>query len=463
MRGGWPPIYAAPLAEGPGMLLTLLAFAFALGLLVTFHEFGHYWVARRCGVRVLRFSVGFGRILWHYTDRRGTQWALSAIPLGGYVKMLDDPPPGTGEAARGEAFNQKSLLQRSAIVLAGPVANLLLAVVLYAVLGLMGTLEPAAVLSAPAAGTPAAQAGVAGGDELLGVDGAPVRSWNDARWRLLDPIVRGGAVALTVRSGEGGASRTLQMQVPAGDIEPDGPDPLEQAGLALAQPQPRLGELTPGGAAEQAGLRMGDRIEAIGGVEQPDVTTMIDIISAHPGQALPVRVWRDGAEVSLTVTPQAQPDGQGGVIGRIGVLVQAERPVVEVRLGLLDSLRQGVTRTVDMTGFSLRMMGRMVLGDVSLKNVSGPVTIADYAGRTARLGLESYIGFLALISISIGILNLLPIPMLDGGHLLFYLIEAVRGRAVPDRMRETGHRIGAALLFGLMSLAFFNDLARLFS
>lgn len=445
------------------MVMTLLAFVFALGLLVTFHEFGHYWVARRFGVKVLRFSVGFGRVLWHYTDRHGTQWALSAIPLGGYVKMLDDPPPGASETARHEAFNHKSLAQRSAIVLAGPVANLLLAVALYAVLGLMGTLEPAAVLAPPAAGTPAAKAGVAAGDELVSVDGVPVRSWNDARWRLLDPVVRGGGLVLAVRSGEGGAPRTLQMQVPAGNVDPDGPDPLEQVGLALAQAQPRLGELVPGGAAEQAGLRPGDRIEAIGGVEQPDVSTMIEVIAAHPGQALPVRVRRDGTEVSLSVTPQAQPDEQGGVVGRIGVLVQAERPLVEVRLGPWDSLRQGVSRTIDMTGFSLRMMGRMVLGDVSLKNVSGPVTIADYAGRTARLGLESYIAFLALISISIGILNLLPIPMLDGGHLLFYLIEAVRGRAVPDRMRETGHRIGAALLFGLMSLAFFNDLARLFS
>ncbi len=445
------------------MVLTLLAFAFALGLLVTFHEFGHYWVARRCGVRVLRFSVGFGRILWQRTDRHGTQWALSAIPLGGYVKMLDEPPAGADEAASREAFNRKSLGQRSAIVLAGPLANLLLAILLYASLGLMGTLEPAAILSAPAAGTPAARAGLAGGDELLRVDGVPVRSWTDARWRLLDPLVRGGDIALDVRPAGGGAPRTLQLRVRGGDAAPDGPDPLAEAGLGLVEPRPMLGELIPGGAAEEAGLRAGDLVEAIGGVEQPSVSAMVDIISAHPGQALPVRVRRDGAELSLSVTPRIQPDGEGAPVGRIGVLVQGERPMVEARLGLLDSLRQGVVRTVDMTGFSLRMMGRMVLGDVSLRNISGPVTIADYAGQTARQGLEPYIGFLALISISIGVLNLLPIPMLDGGHLLFYLIEAIRGRAVPDRMREAGQRVGVALLFGLMSLAFFNDLVRLFS
>ncbi|MER1967206.1 RIP metalloprotease RseP [Castellaniella sp. GW247-6E4] len=445
------------------MALTLLAFAFALGLLVTFHEFGHYWVARRCGVKVLRFSVGFGRILWQRTDRRGTQWALSAIPLGGYVKMLDDPPPGADESASHEAFNRKSLAQRSAVVLAGPLANLLLAVLLYTGLGVMGTLEPAAILSAPAAGTPAAQAGVADGDELLEVDGTPVHSWNDARWRLLGPIVRGGEITLSVRPADGGPPRGLRLHTQAGDVAPDGPDPLAAAGLALADARPRLGELTPGGAAEQAGLRAGDLVEAIGGVEHPSVATMIEVISAHPGEALSLRVRRDDAELTLEVTPRPAQDGQGAAIGRIGVLVQGERPMVERRLGPVDSLWQGVARTVEMTGFSLRMMGRMLIGEASLRNVSGPVTIADYAGQTARLGLEPYIGFLALISISIGVLNLLPIPMLDGGHLLFYLIEAIRGRAVSERAREAGQRIGIALLFGLMSLAFFNDLVRLFS
>ncbi len=445
------------------MALTLLAFAFALGLLVTFHEFGHYWVARRCGVRVLRFSVGFGRILWQRTDRHGTQWALSAIPLGGYVKMLDEPPPGADEAASREAFERKSLVQRSAIVLAGPLANLLLAVLLYAGLGLMGTLEPAAVLSAPPPGTPAAQAGIAGGDELLEVGGAPVRSWNEARWRLLEPLARGGEIALAVRPADGGPPRAISLRAPGGDVAPDGPDPLAEAGLALADPRPRLGELIPGGAAEQAGLRSGDLVEAIGGVEHPSVAAMIAIIGAHPGEPLPMRVRRGGAEVSLTVTPSPRQEGEGAPVGRIGVMVQGERPMVELRLGPVDSLVQGLARTVDMTGFSLRMMGRMLIGEASLRNVSGPVTIADYAGQTARLGLESYVGFLALISISIGVLNLLPIPMLDGGHLLFYLIEAIRGRAVSERAREAGQRIGVALLVGLMSLAFFNDLVRLFS
>uniref|UniRef100_UPI003342D3CF RIP metalloprotease RseP n=1 Tax=Castellaniella defragrans TaxID=75697 RepID=UPI003342D3CF len=445
------------------MALTLLAFVFALGVLVTFHEFGHYWVARRCGVRVLRFSVGFGRILLQRTDRHGTQWALSAIPLGGYVKMLDEVPADADEVTRQEAFNHKHLIQRSAIVLAGPLANLLLAVLLYAGLSLVGTREPAAVLAMPAAATPAAQAGITAGDELLSVDGVPVRSWDDARWRLLDPIVRGGEITLTVRPAAGGSPRTAQLHVAANNIAPDDPDPLAKAGLTLAEPRPRLGELIPGGAAQQAGLRPGDLVEAIGGVEAPSATAMIEIISSHPGEALPVRVRRDGAEVSLSVTPRAQLNDAGATIGRIGVEVQGEMPLVEVRLGLLDSLRQGVARTADMTVFSLRMMGRMVLGTVSPKNISGPVTIADYAGRTARQGLESYIGFLALISISIGVLNLLPIPMLDGGHLLFYLIEAIRGRAVSDRIREAGQQIGIILLLGLMSLAFFNDLSRLFS
>lgn len=445
------------------MVLTLLAFAFALGLLVTFHEFGHYWVARRCGVRVLRFSVGFGRVLLQRTDRHGTQWALSAIPLGGYVKMLDEAPADASEASRQEAFQEKSLAQRSAIVLAGPLANLLLAVLLYAALALAGTLQPVAILGPPAADTPAAQAGILGGDELLSVNHEPVRSWDDARWHLLEPVTQGGELALTVRQAAGGSARDLRLQLNARDVSPDGPDPLALAGLALAAPQPRLGEILPGGAAEQAGLRAGDQVVGIAGIQHPTVPRLIETISAHPGEPLPIRVQRNGAEISLLVTPQAQRNDEGVSVGRIGVLVQGDRPMVKVRLGPLDSLWHGVTRTADTAWFSLRMLGRMVTGSVSLRNVSGPVTIADYAGQTARLGLEPYIRFLALISISIGVLNLLPIPMLDGGHLLYYLIEAVRGKAVSESLRATGQRLGIAVLFGLMSLAFFNDLTRLFS
>lgn len=444
------------------MLLTLLAFAFALGILITFHEYGHYWVARRCGVTVLRFSVGFGKVLWRHTDRHGTEWALSAIPLGGYVKMLDEPPEGASDAVRRSAFNQQSLARRSAIVAAGPFANLLLAAILYMALGLMGSLQPAAVLSAPPPGTPAAEAGLRQGDEIVSVNRQAVRSWSEARWALLDPLARGGEVRLGVRSASG-STREDTLDTHAAQILPDGPDPLAQVGLELVAPQPLLGELIAGGAAQQAGLLPGDKVVAIGDIDHPSVTAMIDYISGRPGQPIKLAVERAGAILTLQVTPHAETQPDGHTVGRIGVMVQAERPVVHIRDGLAASAWQGIERTAQMTWFSLKMMARMVWGQVSVRNISGPVTIADYAGQTARLGVQAYLGFLALISISIGVLNLLPIPMLDGGHLFFYLIEALRGRPVSAKARDLGQRVGLSMLLVLMALSFFNDFARLFS
>ncbi|GAA0227156.1 RIP metalloprotease RseP [Castellaniella daejeonensis] len=445
------------------MLLTLSAFVLALGLLITFHELGHYWVARRAGVSIVRFSVGFGPVLLRRRDRHGTEWALSAIPLGGYVKMLDEAPPDADEVTRRTAFNAQPLSRRAAVVAAGPVANLVLAVLIYAFLGLWGTQEPAAVLAAPPAGTPAALAGVQDGDVLRAVAGDPVASWPQARWRLAGPLSLGGRVALTLESANG-TVRDETVELPSRDVAPNDPDPLEAAGLSLQAPYPVAGELVPGGAAEQAGLQAGDRIVAAGDLDRPSVEAFVRTVQAHAGQPLRLTVLRQGARVSLSVTPRPETGEDGRTIGRIGALIQAERPQVLVRLGPLDSVWQGVRRTADMSLLTLRMMGRMVLGDVSWRNVTGPVTIAEYAGRTARIGLESYLGFLALISISIGVLNLLPIPMLDGGHLLFYLIEALRGgRPLSDRARDVGLRLGLGVVLGLMVLALFNDFSRLFS
>jgi len=443
------------------MALTLFAFILALGLLVTFHELGHYWVARRCGVRILRFSVGFGPVLLSRQDRRGTEWALSAIPLGGYVKMLDEAPPGADEATRRAAFNSQPLWRRVAVVAAGPCANLLLAVLIYAALGLWGSQEPAAILAAPAAGTPAAQAGLQAGDTLTGVDRHAVASWTQARWRLLGPLAEGGQVGLAVR-GEDGAQRAVTLRLPAHDFGPDAADPLAQAGLALQAPQAVIGSLTPGGVAQAAGLRPGDLILAAGGRTRPSVQAFVETVQAHAGQPLALTVQRGADVLSLTLTPAAAEDA-GRRVGRIGALVEGRQPGVLVRLGPIDSLASGLRRTWDMSAFTLRMMGRMVVGSVSWRNVSGPVTIAEYAGQTARIGLEAYLRFLALISISIGVLNLLPIPMLDGGHLLFYGIEALRGgRPVSERARALGLRVGMGLVFSLMFLALFNDFSRLF-
>lgn len=443
------------------MLFTLLAFAIALGLLITFHELGHYWVARRCGVKVLRFSVGFGRVLLKKTDRHGTEWALSAIPLGGYVKMLDEPQPDD-DASAGQAFNRQPVSKRFAIVAAGPLANLLLAAVLYAALNMIGTQEPVAILAEPATGTPAAQAQLHEGDRIVAVNDSAVRSWGEARWELLDALTSGGTVTLGVET-ESGSSRVHTLVLPAANIDPDNVDMLADVGLAPATPRPLVRQVVEGGAGALAGLREGDIIVAAGTLDEPSGAELVAYIQSQAGQLMPLTVLRNGTPVSVQLTPKAETDAAGQQIGRIGVMLGADFPMTTVRYGPLDSLWRGTVRTYETVWFSLKMMGRMVTGDVSVRNISGPVTIADYAGQTARIGLAAYIGFLALISVSIGVLNLLPIPMLDGGHLLYYIIEMLRGKPLPDHWLENGQRVGLALLAALMGLAFFNDFTRLFS
>lgn len=444
------------------MLFTLLAFAIALGVLITFHEYGHYWVARRCGVHVERFSVGFGKVLLRRRDRNGTEWALSAIPLGGYVKFLDDPEQDLAGADPRRAFNAQPLRNRAAIVAAGPFANLLLAVLLYALLGMMGTQQPAAVIGTPPPGSPAALAGFHEGDRLVAIQGKAVESWNDARWHLMDTFAGGGTVEVAVETAEG-VQRSRRLQMSAVAVEPDSVDPMLEAGLMLKAPRPIVRELIEGGAGQAAGLQPGDIFLAIGRLEEPSAAEVVATVEQSPGERLPVVIERAGTAVALNITPQAQPNADGVVVGRIGVMLGADLSMVTMRYGPVESVWRGVERTADTVVLSFKMIGRMIFGEVSLRNVSGPVTIADYAGQTARVGLAAYISFMALISVSIGVLNLLPIPMLDGGHLLYYAMEGVRGRPVPEKWLMTGQRIGLGLLAALMSLAFFNDFTRLFS
>jgi len=439
---------------------TLLAFLVTLGVLIVIHEFGHYWVARRCGVRVLRFSIGFGRPLWkwvHGADR--TEWVIAAIPLGGYVRMLDERDPDAGPAALADlsrAFNRQPVAKRIAIVLAGPLANLLLAVGVYWLLNISGTLEPRAVVGEPAAETIAARAGLREGDEVTAIDGRAVRGFSELRWKLLERAVDRASVEMTLRRG-GGAERTVLLDLTQlGSVEID-QTVFARIGIALGEPQPIVRQFSPDSAAARAGLRPGDRFVSIDGQPMARSRDVSQVVRAAAGRSLEVLIERDGARQTVRIEPATvQVDGE--TIGRIGVDF---RDLVEVRYGPLESAALAVERTWDTAIFSLRMLGKMIIGEASWKNLSGPVTIADYAGQTARIGMVAYLSFLALVSISLGVLNLLPIPMLDGGHLLYYFIEILKGSPPADWVVEWGQRAGIGVLVMLTALALYNDLTRL--
>ncbi|MCD6680721.1 MAG: RIP metalloprotease RseP [Burkholderiaceae bacterium] len=439
-------------------LQTIVAFLAALTLLIFVHEMGHYLVARWCDVKVLRFSIGFGRPLlrWHSGPDR-TEWAIASIPLGGYVRMLDERDPDCGPIAPHElprAFTRKSLLQRSAIVVAGPLANFLLAIVLYAAMGWVGMQEPSALIDAPAPGTPAAAAHLEAGDRVLEADGSVVRSWNDLRLALLEPVIEQRAATLLVEhDGERRSVRLDASGLPADEAERDF---LGTLGLRIAPGDVAIGNVVAGGAAERDGLRAGDLIRAIDGKPIERARQVIDVVQASAGQPLRFGVLRDGAEVTLSVTPRQQEG-----VGRIGAGLQDRLAMQTVRFGPLESIGQGARQTWEMSAFSLRMMGKMVTGELSLRNLSGPVTIADLAGQTVRVGWLAYLSFLALISISLGVLNLLPIPVLDGGHLVYYALEALKGRPLSERFMAVTQKAGLAIIMMMMAVALFNDFTRL--
>ena len=448
-------------------MTTLLAFIFAIVVLVVFHEWGHYAVARRCGVKVLRFSVGFGRVL--YAKRFGngeTEWVISAIPLGGYVKMLDEREGEVSAAELPHAFNRKPVLQRMAIVVAGPVANLLLAVLLYWALFIYGVPGVKPVLGEIKPDTPAAMAMLHEQDTIVAIDGVEVPSWQDARWILLDLVLQGKPAQLEVQSAQGStALRTLRLaDLSATDLDGDF---MAKLGLQPYQPPvyPVIGKLVADGAGQRAGLREGDRILRVDGTAMQYWRDWVEVVRTHPQQPLQAEIERDAAILQLTITPDRLEEN-GGVIGRIGAAPLIDRAafnamLTEVSYPPLRAMEQALRKTWETSVISLKMMAKMVVGEVSLKNLSGPITIADYAGQSAHMGLGAYLGFLALISISLGILNLLPIPILDGGHLLYYAVEFFKGSPVPDALWEVGQRVGIALLLTLMSFALYNDISRL--
>jgi regulator of sigma E protease len=451
------------------LLNTVIAFIVALGVLIVVHEYGHYLVARLCGVKVLRFSVGFGRSLavWR-RGRDQTEWVIAAVPFGGYVKMLDERegPVAPHEADR--AFNRQTVWRRIAIVIAGPLFNFIFAVLVYAGLFMYGLPEARPILGAPPAGTIAAAAGVGAGDTVRAVDGEPVATWQDLRWLILQAALQRHAVQLETLNERGHISTaTIDLRgFPAEEVEGD---VLERIGLRLWRPalEPVLGQLVSGGPAERAGLAPGDRILRTDGKEIDSWEALVAAVRARPGAPLQLQIEREGTTRTIEVTPESVSAGQTR-IGRIGAAPRvppshADKVLIRVQHGPLASLAKGVAKTWDISIFSLKMLGRMLIGEVSWKHLSGPVTIADFAGQSAQMGWMSYVSFLALISISLGVLNLLPIPLLDGGHLLYYAIEIVKGGPVSERAMELGQRVGLALLLVMMAFAFYNDLNRLLS
>ncbi|WP_432697635.1 RIP metalloprotease RseP [Marinobacterium sp. YM272] len=446
---------------------TLLATLVTLGVLVTIHEWGHFFVARRCGVKVLRFSVGFGKPLWMRKGRDGTEYAVATIPLGGYVRMLDEREAEVPDALKSQAFNNKPVLQRMAIVAAGPVVNLVFAVLAYWFLFVWGSTVVVPVVGGVAPGSLAERAGVPAGVELMAVDGHQVQSWDEVNLRLAARVGESGELALRAGEPGRGLAREYQVRLSDWDVNLEKESPISALGLQPYRPEipAVIGVLTDGGVAQSAGLQVGDKVVAINGSPVANWVDLVGKVRAAPGESMTFTVQRDGATETLSLTPDSRVDDAGNGYGYIGAGVQAvewpDNMLREVSHGPVEALWIGLQKTGQMIGLTLDAIHKMIVGAISVKNLSGPITIAKVAGASAASGLESFVSFLAYLSISLGVLNLLPIPMLDGGHLLYQFIELVRGRPVSEKVQMMGLRIGMAMLFSLMALAILNDIARL--
>ncbi len=450
------------------ILTSLLAFVVAIGLLVAIHEYGHYIVARLLGVKVLRYSIGFGRVLW--SRRSGpdqTEYCLSAIPLGGYVKLLDERDCAVTFTERGRAFNRQSAASRIAILSAGPAFNLLFAILAYTVMFISGVPGMKPVVGNVEAGSMAAAAGLREGDTIVAVGDRRVFTWEGATVAMLDGMLADGAIGLILDDGTGN-ERPVSLRTAGRESELTEPGQLfARLGLEpwSPEPEPVIGELTPGGAAEAGGFQPGDRILMADG--KPIATWMewVKIVRARPGERLDVTVRRGETEVKLAVEV-ASEQAADGRIGRIGAAVRLPEDLLaamqaEERYGPVDALVRATAKTWEMSALTLRMIWRMVVGDVSPKNISGPINIAQYAGMSASIGASAFLSFLAIVSISLGVLNLLPVPMLDGGQIVYTLAESLKGGPLSERAQVIGQQIGIGFLLVLMSFAFYNDLSRL--
>lgn len=438
----------------------------ALGVLVTFHEFGHFWVARRCGVKVLRFSVGFGMPLLRWHDRRGTEFVIAAIPLGGYVKMLDEREGEVPADQLDQSFNRKTVRQRIAIVAAGPIANFLLAMVFFWVLAMMGSQQVRPVIGAVEADSIAAKAGLIAGQEIVSIDGEPTTGWGAVNLQLVRRLGESGTVNVVVRDQDSSAETPRALALDHWLKGADEPDPIKSLGIRPWRPAlpPVLAELDPKGPAQAAGLKTGDRLLALDGQALGDWQQVVDLVRVRPDTKIVLKVEREGVQIDVPVTLSVRGEAKaaGGYLGAGVKGVEWPSSMVrEVSFGPLAAIGEGAKRTWTMSVLTLESLKKMLFGELSVKNLSGPITIAKVAGASAQSGVADFLNFLAYLSISLGVLNLLPIPVLDGGHLLFYLVEWVRGRPLSDRVQGWGIQIGISLVVGVMLLALVNDLGRL--
>lgn len=449
------------------ILQSILAFIVALGVLITFHEFGHFWVARLCNVKVLRFSVGFGRMVWKRNfgvDQ--SEFGIGAIPLGGYVKMLDEREGAVVASETDRAFNNKSLGQRFAIVIAGPVFNFIFAIFTYWVIYMVGVNGLKPVIGEIEPGSIAAQAGMQAGDKIIKIDGKPTPTWLTVLDVLVAKVVEEEEIQFTLRSPDAGERLAIVDLSRISIDEMAGGQLLRSLGLSPQRPiiPAIIGEVVAGGAAERAGMQMGDKVLAVDGVSVSDWIAWVEVIRESPGKPLNVELLRGEEYLQLVVIPE-KVTLEDQVIGRIGAIVDGAYRVDNNLLAIesysvFGSFIKGLDKTYEMSIMTLRILGKMIVGKVSVKNLSGPISIAKYAGDSAQIGFIAFLSFLAIVSISLGVLNLLPIPLLDGGHLFYYIIEFFKGSPVSESVQIIGQQVGLAILLGLMGLAFYNDILR---
>ncbi|MCV6627118.1 MAG: RIP metalloprotease RseP [Cellvibrionaceae bacterium] len=450
-------------------LQTVFWFIVALGVLVTIHEYGHYYVARRCGIRVLRFSVGFGKVLSSWRNREGTEFAIAAIPLGGYVKMLDEREGEVPEHERDQAFNNKPVLCRIAVMVAGPLANFLLAILLYWVLTLPGYRELSNSIGEVKPGSVAELAGLEQGQTIVALDGHPTATRRELMQRLLNRLGESGEINFTVQYPGSNLVYETSAELTDWLKGAEEPDPIEGLGLKLYRPAIKmvLSSVQADSPAATAGLQKGDRLLSADGEDLAGWDQWVDYVQARAGQSIAITYERDGQQHSANLTPKLVELDGGRKVGRVGMAASTEpwpkEMIIERDYSVLESFGVALNRTWEQTGFVFVSLKKLILGEISPKNLSGPITIAKVAGDTAKLGWQNYVGFLALLSVFLGVMNLLPIPVLDGGHLLYYLIELVKGSPLSERVQQWGYQVGLVLVLGLMAVALYNDFARAFS